>query len=89
LVQIADFFWGGLLIAGLASRLPGFPPAAAMFVAHWTADHESLLLVLSDPGEFCGADKYTFHRPALLVLIFGAGLFSLDAAIGTRWRKPA
>ncbi len=84
-----EFVGGLLLIAGLASRLTGFLLAANMFVAYWTADHEALLSVFSDPGKFYGADPYTFLFASLLVLIFGAGFFSLDAAIATRWRKRA
>jgi putative oxidoreductase len=84
-----EFVGGLLLIAGLASRLTGFLLAANMFVAYWTADHEALVSVFSDPGKFYGADPYTFLFASLLVLIFGAGFFSLDAAIAKRWRKPA
>lgn len=80
---------GVLLIAGLVSRLTGFLLAANMFVAYWTADHEALLSVISDPGKFYGADPYTFLFASLLVLIFGAGFFSLDAAIAKRWRERA
>src|ERR1700733_1156200 len=40
---------GLLLIAGLASRLTGFLLAANMFVAYWTADHQALVSVVSDP----------------------------------------
>jgi putative oxidoreductase len=79
---------GGIfLMAGLTSRLTGFLLAANMFVAYWTADHAALLSVFSDPGKFYGADPYTFLLASLLVLIFGAGYFSLDSAIARRWRK--
>jgi putative oxidoreductase len=82
-----EFMGGLLLIAGLASRLTSFLLAANMLVAYWTADHEALRSVLSDPGKFYGADPYTFLFASLLVLIFGAGFFSLDAEIVGRWRK--
>jgi putative oxidoreductase len=84
-----EFVGGLLLIAGLASRLIGFLLAANMFVAYWTADHQALVSVFSDPGKFYGADPYTFLFASLLVLIFGAGFFSLDSAIAKRWRKRA
>lgn len=84
-----EFVGGLLLIAGLASRLTGFLLAANMFVAYWTADRAALLSVFSNPGSFYGADPYTFLFASLLVLIFGAGYFSLDAAIAKRWRKQA
>lgn len=82
-----EFVGGLLLIVGLASRLTGFLLATNMLVAYWTADHEALLSVFSDPGKFYGADPYTFLFASLLVLIFGAGFFSLDATILKRWRK--
>jgi len=82
-----EFVGGLLLMAGLVSRLTGFLLAANMFVAYWTADHAALLSVFSDPGSFYGADPYTFLFASLLVLIFGAGYFSLDVAIARRWRK--
>jgi putative oxidoreductase len=82
-----EFMGGLLLIAGLASRQTGFLLAANMFVAYWTADHEALVSVFSDPGKFYGANPYTFLFASLLVLIFGPGFFSMDAAIAKRWRK--
>jgi putative oxidoreductase len=84
-----EFVGGLLLIAGLASRLTGFLLAANMFVAYWTADRGALVSIFSDPGKFYGADPYTFLFASLLVLVFGAGFFSLDAAIAKRWRKRA
>jgi putative oxidoreductase len=84
-----EFVGGLLLIAGLASRLTGFLLTASMFIAYWTADHEALVSVFSDPGKFYGADPYTFLFASLQILIFGAGFFSLDAAIAKRWRKRA
>jgi len=84
-----EFVGGMLLIAGLASRLTGFLLAGNMFVAYWTADHAALLSVFSNPGSFYGADPYTFLFASLLVLIFGAGGYSLDAVIAERWRRRA
>ena len=73
-----EFFGGILLIVGLATRLTGFLLACNMFVAYVTADREALGSVLSNPGKFYGADPFTFLFAALIVLIFGAGFFSLD-----------
>jgi putative oxidoreductase len=84
-----EFAGGMLLIAGLASRLTGFLLMVNLFVAYWTADHAALVSIFSDPGKFYGADPYTFLFASVLVLIFGAGSFSLDAAIAKRWRKRA
>jgi putative oxidoreductase len=52
-----------------------------MMVAYWTADREALTSIFSDPGKFYVADPYTFLFASLLVLIYGAGAYSVDAFI--------
>ncbi len=84
-----EFFGGLLLIAGLGTRLVGLLLAANMMVAYWTADHEALVSIVSDPGKFYVADPYTFLFASLMVLIFGAGLLSLDALILQRLKGQA
>jgi putative oxidoreductase len=76
-----EFFGGILLILGLFSRPIAFLLTGSMFVAYWTADHEALVSIFSNPGKFYGADPYTFLFAAIMVLAFGPGLFSLDALI--------
>jgi putative oxidoreductase len=82
-----EFFGGLLLILGLGARLVGFLLAANMLVAYWTADHEALVSIFSDPGKFYVADPYTFLFASLMVLIFGAGVLSIDALIAKRLEK--
>jgi putative oxidoreductase len=84
-----EFFGGILLILGLATRLTGFLLACNMMVAYWTADREALTAIFSDPGKFYVADPYTFLFASLLVLIFGAGAYSLDAFILRRARRAS
>jgi len=84
-----EFFGGLLLIVGLGTRLVGLLLAANMMVAYWTADHDALVSILSDPGKFYIADPYTFLFASLLVLIFGAGLLSFDALIMKRLKEQA
>ncbi len=84
-----EFFGGLLLIVGLGTRLAGLLLAGNMLVAYWTADHEALTSIISDPGKFYVADPYTFLFASLLVLIFGAGWLSLDALIMKRTREQA
>ena len=72
---------GVALILGVASRLFGLLLTIDLLVAYWTADRMALTSIFSDPGKFYGADPYTFLFAALIVLIFGAGLFSIDAWI--------
>ena len=80
-----EFVGGILLILGLGSRLIGLVLTVNMFVAYWTADREALFSVFSDPGKFYVADPYTFLFASAMVLVFGAGLFSLDALLLRRW----
>jgi len=79
-----EFLGGILLVLGLGTRFVGLLLAANMLVAYWTADHEALTSIFSDPGKFYVADPYTFLFASLMVLIFGAGLFSLDALLMKR-----
>ena len=81
-----EFAGGILLILGLGSRLIGLLLAGNMLVAYWTADHEALFSIFSDPGKFYVADPYTFLFASAMVLVFGAGLFSVDAVLAKRYR---
>jgi putative oxidoreductase len=76
-----EFVGGILLIIGLGSRLISIPLSINLLVAYWVADHEAFTSFFSDPGKFYGADPYTFLFASVMVLIFGPGLFSIDAAI--------
>lgn len=81
-----EFFGGILLIAGLATRLTGLLLACNMLVAYIAADREALASILSAPDKFYNADPFTFLFAAVIVLVFGAGFFSLDYAF-SRPRK--
>jgi putative oxidoreductase len=83
-VSTLELVGGILLILGLGSRAISFVLSINMLVAYWTADRDALLAVFSDPGKFYNADPYTFLFASLMVLIFGAGIFSLDALIAKR-----
>jgi putative oxidoreductase len=83
-VSVLEFVGGLLLIFGIGTRLSGLLLAGNMLVAYWTADHEALVSIFSEPGKFYVADPYTFLFASLMVLIFGAGLFSVDALLTKR-----
>jgi len=44
-----------------------------------------LLYFFFDPGKSCVADPYTFIFASLLVLIFGAGILSMDRMLAKRF----
>jgi len=55
-----------------------------MLVAYWRANHEPLLSIFSDPGKFYATNPYSFLFASLMLLILGAGLFSV-----MRWSRKA
>ena len=88
-VSSLELVSGILLFLGLASRLISVPLIINLIVAYITADRDALLSFFSDPGKFYNADEFTFLFVALIVLIFGPGLYSLDALIARRVKPPA
>jgi putative oxidoreductase len=82
---------GGLcLLFGFASRLVSLPLIFTMIVAYATAEHEALQSLFSDPDKFTSADPFLFMLTAIIVLIFGPGLISVDTLIrGAFTKKPA
>jgi putative oxidoreductase len=85
-VSGVEFFGGILLMLGLATRLTGMILTINMLMAYITADREALSSVLSSPDKFYNADPFTFLFAAVIVLVFGAGFFSLDYLLAHRRR---
>lgn len=81
-VSSLECFGGLLLIIGLASRPIALMVVCSMTVAYITADLEAITSIFSDPDKFAKADPFPFLMAALIVLIFGPGLISLDAFLG-------
>jgi putative oxidoreductase len=79
-----EFVGGILLFAGLATRFVALLLAADMIVAYITTDLSALASILSDPDKFYNDAAYTFLIASLILLVFGAGKFSLDYRI---WRR--
>lgn len=88
-IAFLEFFGGILLLLGLGSRIVSALLAANMLVAFYTADHVALLSIFSDPGKFYVADPFTFLFASLLILFFGAGLFSVDTLLARKIRMGA
>ncbi len=81
-------FLGGLcLILGLGSRLMTVPLVFTMIIAYSTAHTEELSAIFSDPDKFLAAAPFLFMFASLIVLVFGAGKYSLDNFISRSTKK--
>jgi putative oxidoreductase len=76
-----ECFGSLLLIIGLGSRLLSLLIVISMTVAYLAADFEAVSSIFSDPDKFVKADPFPFLLTAVIVLVFGPGLFSIDALI--------
>jgi putative oxidoreductase len=76
-----ECFGSLLLIIGLGSRLLSLLIVISMTVAYLAADFEAVSNIFSDPDKFVKGDPFPFLFTALIVLVFGPGLFSIDALI--------
>ena len=81
-VGFLECFGGLLLIVGLASRPIALMITVSMCVAYITADFEAVASIFSDPDKFVQAAPFPFLMAALIVLVFGPGLISIDAFLG-------
>ena len=77
-ISCVELFGGIFLALGLVSRFTALVLTINLLMAYITADREALLSIFSDPDKFYAAAPYTFLVASLIVLIFGAGKFSLD-----------
>jgi putative oxidoreductase len=84
-----EFLAGVFLVLGLFNRLVGLMLFVDMFMAYATADREALFSFIHNPDKFIAADPYTYLFAALLMLIFGPGLFSLDTLLLRRYPDPS
>jgi putative oxidoreductase len=83
-----EFFGGALLLIGLGSRVITVPLIFTMIVAYGTAHTQELSMLLSDPEPFFAAAPFLFLYASVIVLLFGAGRFSVDYCIQKKFCKP-
>jgi putative oxidoreductase len=74
-----ECFGSLLLIIGFVSRPLSLLIVISMTVAYLAGDFEAVMNIFSDPDKFVKADPFPFLLTALIVLVFGPGLFSIDA----------
>jgi putative oxidoreductase len=84
-----ECFGSLLLIIGLASRPLALLVLLSMIVAYVTADFGAVSSIFSDSDKFVKADPFPFLLTAVIVFVFGAGRFSVDALIKWGSRKLA
>jgi len=85
-----ECFGGLLLLLGLGSRIITVPLIVTMIVAYLTADSEAVKNIFNKPDDFLSAAEFLFLLTSVIVLVFGPGVFSLDAVIaGMRGKKGA
>jgi len=91
LVASVEFFGGILLVLGLASRLVSLVLFVNMTMAYLSVpdDRVNFSHIFSNPSDFYNATPYTYWFAALLILILGPGLFSIDTLIRRRFARPA
>jgi putative oxidoreductase len=80
-ISCVEFFGGIFLALGLLSRITSLVLTVNMTMAYVMGDREALLSFFSDPDKFIAAAPFTFLIASLIVLIFGAGKISVDAAV--------
>src|SRR5260370_35778484 len=80
-IACVEFFGGIFLALGLVSRITGLVLTVNMTMAYVIGDPEALLSFFSDPDKFIAAAPFAFLILSLIVLIFGAGKFSVTTAI--------
>lgn len=78
-----ECFGGLLLLIGVFSRPAAFLLGGVMLGAYLSVedDRVKLLSMFKDPTPFLNADPFFFLLTAALVLAFGPGMLSLDAAL--------
>ena len=89
LVALVELVGGTLFLLGLASRLTSLVLFINMTMAYLSVpdDRANFFHILSKPDDFYGASPYTYWFAALIILVFGPGLLSVDWVLG-RWLAP-
>ena len=89
-VALIELVGGVLFAVGIASRFVSLVLWVNMTVAYLSVpdDRVNFFHILSKPDDFYGAGPYTYWFAALLILVFGPGLFAVDTLIARRFASP-
>jgi len=90
-VALVEFLGGIFLACGIVSRFTSLVLFVNMTVAYLAVpdDRINFSHILSSPSDFYNATPYTYWFAALLILIFGAGWFSVDKIVAHRLAKAS
>ncbi len=86
LVGTIELAGGLLLLIGLFSRLSALFLTIIMSAAMWLTGQEQLLNLFQDFDAVTKLNPFLFLYAALLILVFGPGMFSVDGMI-RYWHK--
>ena len=91
LVGCTEMLGGALLTLGFASRLVSLPLAFTLVVAYLTTEKDALksLFTFTDIDPFLTAAPFLFLFAAIIILVFGPGIFSIDYLIERSRRLTA
>jgi putative oxidoreductase len=87
LAGATEYFGGLFLLLGAASRVVPIPLIFTMLVAYATAHTEEFHALWVNPNLFLKAPPFLFLLTAIIVLLFGPGVFSVDGLF--KWRLGA
>lgn len=84
-----EFIGGALLILGLFSRVIAIPLLILLFMAYFTAGHDSLISLFTefDPEPFFRETPFLFAYATLLIFCFGPGKFSADYFVSGAYKN--
>jgi putative oxidoreductase len=91
LVATVELVGGILFFFGIASRLVSLILFVNMTMAYLSVpdDRVNFFHILSNPSDFYNATPYTYWFAALLILILGPGLLSIDTLIRRHFARRA
>ncbi len=81
IVTVVELVCGILIFFGFLARIGAALTSLVMIGAYITAHPAQLLSFFRDPSYFFSAPAFPFLFASLIVLFFGAGMFSVDAII--------
>jgi putative oxidoreductase len=84
LVALSELGCGVLLLVGAATRLAAVPIVISMTIAIITAKRADI----SGVTDLLAVDEFIYIVMAVVVVVLGAGLVSVDGLVARKWKSP-